>query len=94
MMMRRFLSCLSVGSLMLIGGCSQFGAGSSSTAATPDEGAETPAVSQGVKTAARVVVGQVVGTPARVAMAAERVVEVAADKVDGSSQNTSSTSAE
>ncbi|HRJ70754.1 MAG TPA: hypothetical protein PLS03_00935 [Terrimicrobiaceae bacterium] len=61
--------------LLLVCGCAN---------STNPSSADTPPVAvKGAETAARVVVGRVVGTPAKVAMAAGRAAEVVADKVEG-----------
>ena len=68
----------------LMSGCAQN--------ASTDETTSPPPVVRGAETAARVVVGQVVGTPAKVAMAAGAAAKVVAKKVEGEPNSGSNTS--
>lgn len=74
-MQTKFSFLLAGAALLLVCGCVN-----NSSTATADS--PPPAV-KGAEVAARVVVGQVVGTPAKVAMAAGRAAEVVAEKVEG-----------
>ncbi len=73
---------LNKSSFFLAGATLLLACGCANNSSPANAGSPPPAV-KGAEVAARVVVGQVVGTPAKVAMAAGRAAEVVAEKVEG-----------
>lgn len=71
----------------LLTGCSQTEENTPQSSAATDTNSTEATLEKGAKTAARVVVGQVVGTPAKVAMAATSAAEFVEKKVAGNSSS-------